>query len=1129
MKKRIIPLLLVLFALFALNSCKPEDNPPETTETPQNSDFVIENGILISYSGSDSEVTVPEGVTGIAAGAFDGNSSIRVLILPATLTTVDEGCFDKCEALEEVRVTEGGAIGSSEGLVLSADGKSVIYINKAELAEDLVIPDGVETLAVSFAKNSTIRSVTFPLSLEKIPAGAFSECEALEKITLGGVREIGKEAFYSCRALVSADLGETRIVGESAFAYCNKLTDVTMTYVSDIKDRAFSNCGIKYLDFGKRLKTIEQNAFSGCSALSEIVLPDTIEIIHPGAFRSCGLKKVDYKGAAADWEAKKTQFIGITALKGYTLACLDEEHVFVETIQQFISNGDGTCTVTASRNKEESGVITIPKTSPEGDLVTSISGFSGCDNMTAIILPDTLTEIIGATFSGCDILERVEAPGVTKIGSRAFASCKKLQTVIFNSALEEIAESAFVECVSLTELPLHEGLIKIGESAFSKVGATEIVFPSTLAEVGSNAFEACDNLVRVDMSRSQVKNLRYTFYHCTKLSDVVFPLVLEEIWIHTFDGCSSLAEVTLPEGLKRVGDQAFSHTALTSIVIPDSVTTLQSAFRFCEKFNSLTLGKGVKVFECLGHCIGFESYVIPDTVTSIGTEAFIGCVNLREVTIPETVTSIGVSAFRECTKLTEIVIPDKVTLIDNGAFSGCTALVNVKLPKNLKTLEVAAFSHCYALPKLELPESVTYIGGGCFSDCTSLESITMPKKMNTIGTLAFENCRKLKSITIPEGVTELGERVFIECNSLKTVNLPSTLTTIGWRCFEKCTSLESITLPKKLINVGSDAFRYCTALTSVKLNEGLRGIEGYAFADCTALAEIYIPASIEWLNAAFIRCTGLKTLTFAAGSICSLSSDAFTDCSGIETIIFKDPSKLSAPSYVFSNLPSLKTVKIEKGTLHVGDACFSNCPKLSQIDFSKLSFLGNSAFSGCTSLPSEIVIPANVPVIGAYAFAGCTSIEKITVSPYIRWISQNAFDGCTSLTEITIGLTAYFEKDVFKNCTALKKVNYPGGADEFAMLIKIEGGNDPLNQAEMTYLDSLPVPKGYKLARRSVTFTTNLTQGSLLFDPANLTAEVDDCPVGTDTEGYLIAVGGKKAIVVIWGYYYLIDSSVIAD
>ena len=215
------------------------------------------------------------------------------------------------------------------------------------------------------------------------------------------------------------------------------------------------------------------------------------------------------------------------------------------------------------------------------------------------------------------------------------------------------------------------------------------------------------------------------------------------------------------------------------------------------------------------------------------------------------------------------------------------------------------------------------------------------------------------------------------------------------------------------------------------------------------------------------------------------------------------------------------------GKLHVGEAVFNNCPSLSEIDFSKLSFIDNAAFAGCTSLPAEIVIPADIPVIGAHAFAGCTSIEKITVSPYIRWISQNAFDGCTSLTEITIGLTAYFEKDVFKNCTALKKVNYPGNADEFAKLVNVADGNDPLKQAEMTYLDSLPLPKGYKLARRSVTFTTDLTVGSLLFDPANLTVEVKDGNVGTDTEGYLIAVDGKKAIVVIWGYYYLIDSSII--
>lgn len=1128
--RRIVPILLALLVLFALASCTPNENPQETTqtETPQNLDFVIENGILISYSGTSAEVTVPEGVTGIASGAFNGNSTMKILTLSSTVSNIEDGCLDNCSALEEVRVADNGVIGSSSGLVISADGKSIIYINKSELAEDLIIPDGVEELAVSFAGCNTLRSVTFPLSLSKIPEKAFSECEGLEKITLGGVRQIGKEAFFSCRALVSADLGETVTVGESAFAYCAKLTDVTMTYVSHIYDRAFQSCGIKYLDFGKRLKTIGQNAFSGCSALEEIVLPDTLENIYPGAFRSCGIKKVNYKGSADDWKTNENGFAGITALKNYTLTCLDEEHVYVETIQQFISNGDGTCRVTASRNKEESGVITIPKTSPEGDIVTSISGFSVCNDMTAIILPDTLTEIVGATFSGCRILEKVEAPGVGKLGARAFANCEKLHTVIISPALEEIPESAFTGCTALRELPLHEGLRKIGESAFMGVGATEIVFPSTLEEVAVSAFESCSALTRVDMSQSKVKRLDRTFGMCTALREVVFPECLEEIRQSVFANCTALSEIALPDGLKTIGDSAFSATALTAIVIPDSVTTLQNAFRFCDNFKTLTLGKGVKVFQCLANCIGIESYVIPKTVTSIGTEAFSGCVNLLEVTIPDTVTSIGDNAFSGCIRLKEIIIPDKVTRLGSGAFYECNALSSVKLPKELKSIDAAAFAYCVSLKTLSLPSGVTSIAGRCFINCIALESITMPKKLEALGAYAFENCYSLRSIEIPEGITALDERTFFECRALESVKFPSTLKTVGWRCFENCFSLDNVTFPKKFEEIANDAFRYCTALKSVKFNDSLKNIGSYAFADCTALASVNIPASVESVASSFIRCTGLKTLTFAPGGICTPSSDAFMGCDGLEKIVFNDPSKLCISFLVFANLPSLKTVEIEKGRLHVGEAVFQNCTSLSEIDFSKLSFIDNSAFSGCTSLPAEIVIPSDIPVIGEFAFAGCTSIEKITLSPYTRNVGRSAFRGCTSLSEVTVGLAAYIDQDVFKDCTSLAKVNYFGNADEYAKFVSIATGNDPLAQAETVYHDSIPLPDGYKAARRSVEFTTDLTRGKLLLDPATLTFEIDEeANVGLDGEGYFLADNGKKAIVIIWGYYYLIDSSVI--
>ena len=1107
----------------------PPDTANETTsDLPPEGVFIIENGILLSYSGNETEVTVPEGVTTIAANAFSGNTSIKILALSSTVADLEDGCLLGCEALEEVRVADGGAISSSAGLVLSADGKSVIYVNKAEVAEHLVIPEGVESLKALFAGCKTLISVKLPMSLSEIPERAFADCENLEKAELGGVRLIGKEAFSSCFKLSYVDLGETRNVSSLAFSDCNALSEVKMTYVTRIYDRAFANCGLKGVDFGKRLTRIDQLAFASCNQLTEIVLPETLEAVDATAFRGCSIRKVTYKGSNEEWNAAKTTFFGINAIKNYELIFLDEDPEYVETVQQFISNGDGTCTVKPSRNKEESGVIIIPAVSPAGDTVTSISGFAGCKNMTAIILPETVTSIAGAAFSGCDSLVRVEAPGVKQLGTRSFASCSELTEVILSPALTEIPESAFVGCTKLVALPLHEGLLRIGESAFSKVGATHVVFPSTLIEIGESAFNACVELVSVDMSKSALKSIsRQSFFGCPKLTEIIFPKTLEQIALMAFSDCPSIRKINLPEGLRSIGDMAFARTALTEVVIPDSVTTLKSAFRFCDNLRTLTLGKGITVFEALGNCIAIESYVIPDTVTSIGYDAFSGCINLREVVIPDTVTAIDANAFKECKSLASIVIPDSVKSIGNGAFAGCSSLSNIKLSENLTSIEGAAFNYCISLVSLKLPNSLKAIGDGCFANCISLAEISMPSKLDELGSRAFAECTSLKSIKLSEGLTLLGEDTFNGCTSLKSITFPSTLTAISQNCFFGCSALESLTFPKSLKVIAGFAFKDCTALKSISFNEGLETIAGYAFSGCVSLTEVTIPASITSINFAFADCTSIRKVTFAAGSVCSVSWGTFTSSPNIEEIVLKDPSKLELDFQCFANLTNLKRVVIEKGTLFVPSACFAGCTSLSEIDFSKITFIENSAFARCTSLPSEIRISSLVPVIGAYAFEGCTSIEKVICSPYIRIIDESAFSGCTSLREITIGIGTYAQKNAFKDCTALERINYPGTEEEFNLLLNtIESSRNEYASKPINYLNNITAPKGYKLNRKAVTFKSDNTVGYILLDPSTMTFEIDELVnIYTGTEGYLIAEGDKYDLVMIYGYYYLIEKA----
>ena len=137
----------------------------------------------------------------------------------------------------------------------------------------------------------------------------------------------------------------------------------------------------------------------------------------------------------------------------------------------------------------------------------------------------------------------------------------------------------------------------------------------------------------------------------------------------------------------------------------------------------------------IGSCL--TSITIPDSVTSIGANAFSYCSSLTSITISNSVTSIGEYAFDSCTGLTSITIPDSVTSIGEYAFYGCSSLSSITIPN-----------------------SVTSISGGAFNSCTGLTSITIPVSVTSIEWNAFSHCSSLTSITIPDSVTSIGEYAF---------------------------------------------------------------------------------------------------------------------------------------------------------------------------------------------------------------------------------------------------------------------------------------------------------------------------------------------------------------------------------
>ena len=448
--------------------------------------------------------------------------------------------------------------------------------------------------------------------------------------------------------------------------------------------------------------------------------------------------------------------------------------------------------------------------------------FSGCTELTSIVLPKSVTSIGDEAFAGCTKLKSIIIPeNVISIGKGAFDGCTALSNVIIPKKVASIGSQAFRNCTGLHSVTIPNSVTSIGIQAFEGcTGLTSITIPNSVTSIGNNAFAGCSNLKSVLINNNEIMSKSYSL--SSNLSNIFGSQVhdysigneVSSIGNYAFYGCNGMTSVTIDNSVSSIGSYAFyGCSGLTSIEIPKSVSNIGNyAFAGCTGLSSVTINSNDIVSKYytpssnISKIFGSQvkEYIIGEGITAIGSNAFYNCYNISSIKFPNSLTSVNYDAFYGCSSLTAITIPSGVTSI-NEAFSNCGGLSSIVVDSGNTVYD--SRENCNALIKTSsnslilgckntiIPSSVTYIANCAFSGCTGLTSITLPSSVTTIGVSAFDACSRLSSIIIPEKVTYIGDKAFNNCSNLETAVLPDKLANIFRSSFPNNTKLN--------VNVGS--------------------------------------------------------------------------------------------------------------------------------------------------------------------------------------------------------------------------------------------------------------------------------------------------------------------------------------
>ena len=680
-------------------------------------------------------------------------------------------------------------INNSSELSVTYRGSS--YSNYSnEYTGNVVIPESV-----------TYNGNSYPVT--SIGDCAFYDCSGLTSITIPySVTSIGSNAFHGT-ALHNNAANGVFYVDRWICGYKGNKPTGNLVLAEDsrgIAGSAFSNCtGLTSVTIPNSVTNIGSQAFYNCSSLTSVTIPNSVTNIGSQAFYNCS---------------------GLTSL-------------------------------------------TIPNS------VTSIgsSAFYGCSGLTSVTIPNSVTSICDNAFGSCNKLESVTiGSGVLSIGSNVFKNHTPTKVIWLTNTppsgyanaagtINYVANNLYTSLSNKTEYKFLSSMFEVDGVKYVPVSPSERTCDAIDCLYDNNAenIHIGKTVTNKGITLTVKQVHPYAFYRNPYIKNIEL----------TFDG--------------NIGDYAFyGLTGSFTANINNAGTIGVSAFYGSTGLTTLQIGSrvtNVGNYAFYG-CTGLTTATI-NNKGSLGSHVFQGCTGMTTTTLGEEISSLGSYAFYGCSSLQGIVIPNAVKTIGQYGFQSCSAMTSVKIGTGVKSIETYTFAGCSSLTDMQIGSNVTTINTYAFSNCTSLQEISIPRTVTDIKNYVFKDCSGLKTVSIEdrETVLNLGygsnssnKTLFSDC-PLEAVYIGGNISydtskSCGYSPFYRNTTLQTVTITDKETEISENEFYGCTSLKNVSIGDGVESIGNWAFSGCS---------SLEY----FAFGTALKTI----------GKEAFSDCTGVTQII----------------------------------------------------------------------------------------------------------------------------------------------------------------------------------------------------------------------------------------------------